>query len=59
MSKIRLGALPSVVVKIPQPVQLLPPQLPGVLSVHWSVHVGKMVKSYGPTLGGGGRQAEM
>jgi hypothetical protein len=32
-------------VKIPQPTQLLPLQAPGVLSVHWSVHSGKIVKS--------------
>ena len=45
MLKIRLGALPVVEVKIPQPVHVSPPQAPAVGSVHWSVHSGKIVKS--------------
>ena len=56
---IRLGALPDTEVKIPQfpPGKLAQPLRPK--SVRWSCHTEKTVKSYGPTLGGAGRQFVM
>ena len=56
MLKIRLGAVPDTEVNTPQfpPGKLAQPLRPK--SVRISSHTGKMVKSYGPMLGGAGRQ---
>ena len=57
MLKMRLGALPDTEVKMPQPLAKLEQPSP-TMSVRMSVHIPKMVKSYGHTFGGAGRQAE-
>src|SRR4029077_14031364 len=54
----RLGAVPDTEVNTPHVPPGKPVQ-PGSTSVFKSSHTGKMVKSYGPMLGGAGRQLVM